>query len=555
MSENTTGTAIKGSVAILAAIVLIRLLSLPFPDLIDTTEGRYASVAKLMFDRNDWVTPWIYFQGELKPYQGKPPLHFWLMEICYTIFGVKEWSARLPSTLSAIAIGILLFIVARVKFGTQAALAAVSILATSLLIFFLAGACVLDVTLTVGVTLSLVSFALTDRSRLWSALFFIGLGIGVLVKGPLAIALVGLTICPWALLYRSVHGSWPEQLRSLRWIEGASAFVLIVAPWYLIQEYRNPGFLRYFIWNENLARYLVKDYGDAYGTGHVQLFGASWLMTFAGLSPWSFLVLPWFAQVPSCKNISARVHSWFARDPWAVFAALWMVSCPLLFTFARQYTYTYFVPSIPGFALLIAAGWRSLVVSENWRATRFSAACRYTVITLGLICIAGGLASLLFDAPVLAVAAACMVGIALVVHGFRTTRFAEMLSSVSQVTLATGAVYLLVIACFSEHLALNRSSRRALEMAQDAIPHKRDLTIGFPFYFPFSATFYGTTLERGSIKTMLLDAHEIPSAPVDALLVRGSGNVNRLKELLPQRKIIAQQGKWTLFEGNVKIGD
>jgi 4-amino-4-deoxy-L-arabinose transferase-like glycosyltransferase len=123
MSENTTRKAVQGSLAVVVAIVVVRLLTLPFPDLIDTTEGRYASVAKLMFDRNDWVTPWIYFQGELKPYQGKPPLHFWLMEICYSIFGVTVWSARLPSALSAVVIGVLLFVVARIRLGTHAALA------------------------------------------------------------------------------------------------------------------------------------------------------------------------------------------------------------------------------------------------------------------------------------------------------------------------------------------------------------------------------------------------------------------------------------------------
>jgi 4-amino-4-deoxy-L-arabinose transferase-like glycosyltransferase len=506
-----------------------------------------------MFDRNDWVTPWIYFQGELKPYQGKPPLHFWLMEICYSIFGVTVWSARLPSALSAVVIGVLLFVVARIRLGTHAALAAVSILATSTLLFFLAGGCVLDVTLTAGVTLSLVSFALADRSKLWSTLFFVGLGLGVLVKGPLAIALVGLTICPWALLYRWGCGCWPVQLRSLQWIQGVSAFVLIVAPWYLIQEFRNPGFLRYFIWNENLARYLIKDYGDAYGTGHVQPFGASWLMLFIGLSPWSFLVLPWFATFRSYRDIPVQVQRWIVREPWAMFGALWMVSCPLLFTFARQYTPTYFVTSVPGFALLVAAGWRSLILGTEWSSTRFSSACRYTVIILGLVSITGGLASLRFDAPWLAVIAACLVGIALVHHGAQRTQFTEMLSSVSRVTLATGVVYFLVVACFSEHISLKRSSRRALQMAQDAFPHKRELTIGFPFYYPFSATFYDTTIAGGSFTTMLLDAKEIPAAPVDALLVRGHDNAKKFQELFPQRKVIAQQGRWTLFEGATVI--
>jgi 4-amino-4-deoxy-L-arabinose transferase-like glycosyltransferase len=549
MTTPSTARAIKGALAVVTTIVLLRLLCLPFPDLIDTTEGRYASVAKLMFDRNDWVTPWIYFGGELRPYQGKPPLHFWLMETSYTLFGVHAWSARFPSLFSALIVGILLFIVTARKCGTPSAWAAICIFGTSTLLFFLSGACILDITLTVGVTLALVGFALADQSRVWSNLFFVGLGIGVLVKGPLAVALAVLTIAPWAILRRWATGTWPTQIRSLRWIQGISAFVLIVAPWYLIQEYRNPGFLRYFIWNENLARYLVKDYGDEYGTGHKQPFATSWLMLFIGLTPWSFVVLPALAGCKWRGTIKEEIRRWIAENPWTLYGLVWMASCPFLFTFARQYTATYFVPSIPGFSLMIAAWWHSLLAGRAWSSTRYASMCRYAVFAFGLVSIIGGLASLRFGAPTLGVITACVCGTALCWYATRREGFSEMLPSVSKLALATGLVYALVIVCFSEHISMNRSSRRALEMASRVFPQPKDLTIGFPFYFPFSATFYGTTLGERSIKTMLLKDNEIGSAAVDAILARGS-NAQRLMESDPQRAVLGRVGRWTLFEGN-----
>jgi 4-amino-4-deoxy-L-arabinose transferase-like glycosyltransferase len=446
-------------------------------------------------------------------------------------------------------VGALLFIFTARKFDRQAAFAAVSIFATSLLLFFLSGACILDITLTVGVTLALVGFALADRSKVWSTLFFVGLGIGVLVKGPLAVALAVLTIAPWAVLRRWATGTWPAQIQSLQWIQGISAFVLIVAPWYLIQEYRNPGFLQYFIWNENLARYLVKDYGDQYGTGHKQYFGASWLMLFIGLTPWSFLVLPFLTMCKWHSSIKTEARRWIAENPWTLYGVMWMVSCPFLFTFARQYTPTYFVPSIPGFALMVAAGWHTLLLRTEWRTTWYAAMCRYAVVTLGLVSLAGGLVSLRFNAPVVGAIVACAFGVGLVWYGTCRKRFSEMLPSVSKVALATGVVYALVIVCFSEHISMQRSSRRALEMASQVFPNPRDLKIGFPYYFPFSATFYGTTLGDRSITTMLLDESEIESAPVDAILVRGS-NAQRLETAQPARKVLGRIGRWTLFEGN-----
>jgi 4-amino-4-deoxy-L-arabinose transferase-like glycosyltransferase len=576
MSNPSSARAVKGALAVIIAVVLLRLFSLPFPDLIDTSEGRYASVAKLMFDKDDWVTPWIYYQGKLQPYRGKPPLHFWMMELSYSVFGAQAWSARLPSLLSAFLSGVILFFFTRRKLDTRAALAAVCIFGTSALLFFLSGACILDVTLTVGVTLALVGFALAEGSRLWSAMFFVGLGLGVLVKGPLAVALAGLTIAPWVGLRRWATGAWPVQLRSLRWIEGISVFVLIVAPWYLIQEYRNPGFLKYFIWNENLARYLVKDYGDQYGTGHKQPFGASWLMLFLGLIPWSFSVLPFFAQYPWRSASKADLKDWVSRNPWPLFGFLWMASCPFLFTFARQYTPTYFAPSIPGFAFMVAAGWHTLLLRAEWRSTWHPTICRYTVMTLGVVSLVGGLVLLRFDAPVVGVIAACVCGAGFVWWGTHRERFSEMLPSVSTLALASGLLYALVIVCLSEHISMNRSSRRALEMARRMFPQQRELTIGFAFYFPFSATFYGSIPGESTITSMPLNESEVGSAAVDAILVRGphksasgrgtngsgSGegsdkeridNVERIARAYPERKVLGKVGRWTLFEGNTGV--
>ncbi len=551
MSTQSSARTIRGALAVITSIVLLRLCCLPFPDLIDTTEGRYASVAKLMFDRNDWVTPWIYFGGELQPYRGKPPLHFWLMETSYALFGVNPWSARLPSLLSALSVGLLLFVFAVRKLGIQPALAAASIFASCTLLFFLSGACILDVTLTVGVTLALVGFALADQSRLWSALFFAGLGIGVLVKGPLAVALAVLTIGPWALLRRWATGTWPPQIRALQWIQGISAFVLIVAPWYLIQEYRNPGFLRYFIWNENLARYLVKDYGDRYGTGHQQPFAASWLMLFIGLTPWSFVTLPFLATLGSRITAKENVRRWIAENPWTLYGAIWMASCPFLFTFARQYTATYFAPSIPGFSLMVASGWHSLLLRTEWRSTWYALMCRYVFMTLGVVSIVGSLISIYFNAPVVGVIVACVFGLGLLRYGSHSELFHEMLPSVSRLALATGIVYMLVFVCFSEQISMNRSSRRALELALRAFPQPRELTIGFPYYFPFSATFYGTALGDRSITTTVLEETQIGSAPVDAILVRGA-NAQRLELAHPEKKMLGRIGRWTLYEGNTK---
>jgi 4-amino-4-deoxy-L-arabinose transferase-like glycosyltransferase len=184
-----------------------------------------------MLERNDWVTPWINLRGVEKPYLGKPPLHFWLTQLSFMAFGQNNFAARFPGVLSALGIGVSLWIACSALLGAEAALISVAVLGSSCMLFFLGGAVVLDVTLTLGITVALVAFLTAERSRIAGYLFFAGLGLGVLVKGPLACVLAGCTIAPWVLFRRLTDKRWPTQLSKLPWVSGSLLFVAIVVPW------------------------------------------------------------------------------------------------------------------------------------------------------------------------------------------------------------------------------------------------------------------------------------------------------------------------------------
>ena len=55
-----------------------------------------------MAELNDWVTPWFDYGV---PYWGKPPLAFWVTALGFKLFGVNEFTARLPH----LAISLLIF--------------------------------------------------------------------------------------------------------------------------------------------------------------------------------------------------------------------------------------------------------------------------------------------------------------------------------------------------------------------------------------------------------------------------------------------------------------
>src|SRR2546423_854894 len=65
--------------------------------LIGADEPRYAQVAHEMLERRDWVTPTLGGHPWLK----KPPLYYWQAMLAYSVFGVSDWAARLPSAVDA----------------------------------------------------------------------------------------------------------------------------------------------------------------------------------------------------------------------------------------------------------------------------------------------------------------------------------------------------------------------------------------------------------------------------------------------------------------------
>ena len=65
--------------------------------LIGADEPRYAQVAREMFARHDWITPTLSNSAWLE----KPPLYYWQAMLAYRVFGVSDWSARLPSAIDA----------------------------------------------------------------------------------------------------------------------------------------------------------------------------------------------------------------------------------------------------------------------------------------------------------------------------------------------------------------------------------------------------------------------------------------------------------------------
>jgi len=330
--------------------MLGRLLMLGFYPLMDTTEARYAEIARKMLELNDWVTPWFDYGV---PFWGKPPLSFWLTAMSFKLFGINEFAARLPHWLAGIVIAWLVWGMAGWR-SRREAIFAVALLVGSGLYFIASGAVMTDMIFAVGTTLAMRSFWLglqgTEKERRCERwMLFVAIGIGLLAKGPLTLVLVMLPIVAWAVVTRNVGLVW----REFPWMRGALVSLAIALPWYVLAELHSPGFLNYFLVGEHFHRFVTPGWtGDLYGNAHQFAHGSIWIFALAAFLPWSLLlpaaVLYWRRK----RDPSSQTNS-DSRN-WRLYMLFWGIAPAVFFTFAGNILWTYLLPGAPGLALWLA---------------------------------------------------------------------------------------------------------------------------------------------------------------------------------------------------------
>lgn len=332
----------------LAAILLSRLIGMVLFPFVDTTEPRYAEIARLMAETGDWITPW--FEPGI-PFWGKPPLSFWAQAASIKLFGLSEFTLRLPSWLATIAIVALTWHFALQLWGRRVAQWSVLVFSTMALPYISAGAVMTDAFLALGTTLSLVSFGLVlyGQRSVWRWLFFLGLVIGLLAKGPLAVVLVGIPVVLWVLSTRCRPGNPGD----FPWFWGLLATAALTLPWYLLAELKTPGFLDYFIVGEHIRRFIDPGWaGDLYGNAHLRPKGMIWVFWLWASFPWGLFALCalFISMVRGLKLSPARVR----LDSTTMFVLLCALGPLLFFTLASNTLWTYALPSLPFTAILVA---------------------------------------------------------------------------------------------------------------------------------------------------------------------------------------------------------
>ncbi len=341
---------IRWTLGLIGTLVLARLISLGLYPLYDTTEARYGEMARIMFETQNWVTPMFDYNV---PFWGKPPMQTWLSAASFELFGVSEFSARLPHFLCGL--GTLIAVYWWVKRYISLFHAIISVLVlTSTLGFILASGMVMtDSILLLAVTGAMISFWCCYRENDRSVaghVFFASLALGMLVKGPVAIVIVGIALVSWSIWQRCFVAA----IKSLPWISGLVIFLVLALPWYIWAEVRSPGFLNYFIWGEHVQRFLVSGWqGDLYGSAHDEPRGMIWLLWLGAAFPWSFYLV--LKLILTLKDKQRQA----SENPMISYLVCWMIAPMLLFTMAGNILPAYVLPGFSAMAVLVSSQMKS----------------------------------------------------------------------------------------------------------------------------------------------------------------------------------------------------
>lgn len=325
---------------LLASTLFHRVQHLP---LRDYRETRVAEIALEALEGN-WIVP--HLNGT--PFLNKPPLAPWLVAACFESLGVGQWQARLPVLVATLWTAVVVGWLTRSLFGKGKGLLGALLFLGAPGIQYYGRMLMSDVFAMAWMVTAIAAFlnGYLKGRRGWYTLGFVACGLGVMSRGLLAVAYpVGALVLFALMVDRRI-------LKEVPWIAGIFLFLLVTAPWFIVMEVEQPGFLYHHVVTQQMERVVAPS-----GHPFVAIPRRQLLLSFLGLLGPTSLLLPW--------SIGAvRGYREAHRLLW-IFALL--VLATVLVSAGRNHPYT--LPAIP-VMVCVAAGWLGAIFEHSPRFSK-----------------------------------------------------------------------------------------------------------------------------------------------------------------------------------------
>ena len=376
--------------ALAALFLAVYVGSMFSPGLLDDADATHAEAAREMVVTGDYVT--LHVNGVR--YLEKAPLPYWLVAFSYKIFGVSEFSTRVPMVLSVMLLGLLGVCWGRRAFGERTGIYAGLFIYTCAGVYLFTRVLIPEVLLSLLIAAALYFFLTTLEPGAAAGRWYAGyamMALGVLTKGLIALVFP----CGAAFFFLLVTGEW-RRWREFRILSGFALFLAIAAPWHILAGLRNPGtaehhgFFWFYFVNEHYYRFLGKRIPHDYNKLPALLY---WTLHLVWLFPWS-LYLPaavktvrdWQRRVPFDQTAAPMQTTFASRT--RLLCWLWAGVVLIFFSISTNQEY-YTFPAYVAILLVLAEGVAHCERIENESSSRAG----WLVPSAALLAVIGVIAS------------------------------------------------------------------------------------------------------------------------------------------------------------------
>ncbi|GAB4284289.1 MAG: hypothetical protein Kow0068_09350 [Marinilabiliales bacterium] len=262
-------------------------------DVMEIDAAQYASIAREMSENKSFLH--VFHRNY--DYLDKPPLLFWLSSISFILFGVSNFTYKLPSVIIALLGIYSTYRFTKLYYNKTVALYSAIILATSQAMFQMTNDIRTDTMLTGFIIFSTWQFSEYISSKRFRFLLFgsIGIGLAMLTKGPIGLIAPAIAIFSDLLLKKKwrmiFHWKWIISLIIITIILIPMCYGLYTQfdlhPEKYVYGLQGPSGIKFFFWTQSFGRIT----GDIYWNNHtpVYYFCTTILWDF---QPWVLLLIP-----------------------------------------------------------------------------------------------------------------------------------------------------------------------------------------------------------------------------------------------------------------------
>ncbi len=334
-------------------------------------ENFYVTTTRNMVESGDYITP-VYHD---KKRFAKPILFYWLVAASYKTFGINLYSARLVSAMFGTLCIPLIYIIARRIFDKQTAIISALLLPGCYLHSQIARWAITDMALNFFILYSIYFFicglnTLSSKGTPYY-LAYLCMGIGFMIKGPLAIIVPILVIGGFILTLRD----WGK-FYQLRLGYGVVILTVIIFPWfYKMLALHGDEFKSHILGAEIRDRVIHNTPFSFYYFWVTIRYNLPWSLFFIS----AFIVkLRIISTSPEKENFNSSIFLSFTKKLKTLYleitqkdnqgfllTILWIVVPLILFTLFRIEHSRYMLAATPAIAMIVAHFFSQLLISPN----------------------------------------------------------------------------------------------------------------------------------------------------------------------------------------------